>query len=152
MEDRSFEQEIKSLKDKEWSECRAMFLEEELGLEEFLKKGGLLMMISNVWLVFLTKSCKLEWINEIRFCHGEDLRLIVASIIESSSISKADFTKNIEDTDVGKKIDIEFDPNNLTNTSMSVDGLKTSEILTCLILIIVGLCLLGLGLYLKFSK
>ena len=70
----------------------------------------------------------------------------------TASIFKADFTRNIEDTDVGKKIDIEFDPNNLTNISMAVDGLSTSQIWICSILIIIGLFLLGLGLYLKFSK
>lgn len=54
-------------------------------------------------------------------------------------IDKVNFTKDITDADVGTSIDIEYDINDLANTSMVVEGLTSSQLLICWSLIIIGI-------------
>jgi hypothetical protein len=54
-------------------------------------------------------------------------------------IDKVNFTKDITDVDVGTSIDIEYDINDLTNTSMAVEGLTSSQLLSCWSMIIIGI-------------
>jgi hypothetical protein len=54
-------------------------------------------------------------------------------------IDKFNFTKDITDADVGTSIDIEYDINDLTNTSMAVEGLTSSQLFSSWSMIIIGI-------------
>jgi hypothetical protein len=53
-------------------------------------------------------------------------------------IDKVNFTKDITDADVGTSIDIEYDINDLTNTSMAVEGLTSSQLFSVGSMIFIG--------------
>jgi hypothetical protein len=54
-------------------------------------------------------------------------------------IDKFNFTKDLTDADVGTSIDIEYDINDLTNTSMAVEGLTNSQLFSYWSMIIIGI-------------
>ena len=66
-------------------------------------------------------------------------------------ISKTYFTRDIQETDVSKFIEIEFNPNDLTNIAMSVDGLTWSQSLFCWTLILSGSALVIFCLYMLYT-
>lgn len=78
--------------------------------------------------------------------------IIQDGISKSGFISKKYFNRDIEDKDVSSTIEIEFDPNDLTNISMSIDGLTFTQNMTCWGMIGFGILLIIAGLYNFFKK
>jgi hypothetical protein len=70
-------------------------------------------------------------------------------VTSTKIIKEINFTRNIEEADVGKTINIEFDPNDMTNNiSMAVDGLTMGQWGMSYGLIIVGILLLLFDIFL----
>jgi hypothetical protein len=68
----------------------------------------------------------------------------------TATISSTYFTKEITENDVSKYIDVEFDPNNLKNISMAVDGLSWSQWTTIVSMILVGFLLIMFNSYMLY--
>jgi hypothetical protein len=68
----------------------------------------------------------------------------------TATISSTYFTKEITENDVSKNIDVEFDPNNLKNISMAVDGLSWSQWTTIVSMILVGFLLIMFNSYMLY--
>lgn len=67
-------------------------------------------------------------------------------------IKKINFTKDILDNDVGKSIEIEYDSNDISNISMAVEGLTTSELWRCWSMIVIGVILIIVSIVLLIAK
>jgi len=56
-----------------------------------------------------------------------EVNIVRDGVSSIATISNINFTGKIEESDVGKSIDIEFDPNDMKNISMAVDGLTIGQ-------------------------
>lgn len=66
-------------------------------------------------------------------------------------INKTYFTRELNDSDVSKMINIEFSPNDMKVIAMSVEGLTSSQFFYCWTLISVGIIMIFFCLYMIYG-
>lgn len=76
--------------------------------------------------------------------------IVQNGVTSTARISQNNFTREITEKDVGSKIDIEFNPNDLTNISMSIEGMTWDQSLGCWAMISFGILFLIFSLYILF--
>lgn len=78
------------------------------------------------------------------------VEIVQNGVSSSATISEMNFTRKIEESDVGQSIDIEFDPNNMKNISMAVDGLTIGQSAIIYGTIFAGILALILDIFLLY--
>lgn len=76
--------------------------------------------------------------------------IVQNGVTSTARISQNNFTREITEKDVGSKIDIEFNPNDLTNISMSIEGMTWGQSAGCWTMISFGIFFLIFSLYILF--
>jgi hypothetical protein len=78
------------------------------------------------------------------------VEIVQNGVSSTATISEMNFTRKIEESDVGKSIDIEFDPNDMKNISMAVDGLTIGQLAIIYGTIFAGILALILDIFLLY--
>jgi len=79
-----------------------------------------------------------------------EVNIVQNGVSSTATISEMNFTRTIEESDVGKSIDIEFDPNDMKNISMAVDGLTIGQSAIIYGTIFAGILALILDIFLLY--
>ena len=79
-----------------------------------------------------------------------EVNIVQNGVSSTATISEINFTRTIEESDVGKSIDIEFDPNDMKNISMAVDGLTIGQSAIIYGTIFAGILALILDIFLLY--
>lgn len=79
-----------------------------------------------------------------------EVTIVQNGVSSIATISEMNFTRKIEDSDVGTSIDIEFDPNDMKNISMAVDGLTIGQSAIIYGTIFAGILALILDMFLLY--
>ena len=76
---------------------------------------------------------------------------VIIGVTSTARMSQNNLTREITEKDVGSKIDIEFNPNDLSNISMAIEGMTWSQSAGCWTMISFGILFLIISLYILYT-
>jgi cobalamin biosynthesis Mg chelatase CobN len=80
-----------------------------------------------------------------------EVRIVQNGVTSTAVINQSNFTREILESEVGKDINIEFDPNDMTNISMAVEGMTWSQSAGCWTMISFGILFILVSLYILYT-